>query len=135
MGVLICLFASCVRPPAPSEPEPPFEPGQIVVEPPVPGQEFVSRRTSTSVRILTQDWDTYVADRKTAGYKLLDVRESTAWLQQNKQDISINTGSNHQYNIRSVTTLTTTYTTQAGARVDIVLIVNDAAGNLRIFQR
>lgn len=87
------------------------------------------------MKTLTQDWNTYVTNRKTEGYKLLDVRKSAAWLQQNKQEISMNTGSNHQYNVRSVVILTTTYTTQEGNREDKVLIVNDDAGNLRVFQK
>ena len=130
ISVLICLFVSCF--PHPPEPVPP-EPPEVIVEPPAPGQGSVSR--STSISLETLDWNTYVAGRKAEGYKLLDVRESAAWLQQNKQDISINTGSNYQYNIRSVTTLTTIYTTQAGSHKDIVLIVNDDAGNLRVFQK
>ena len=135
INVLVCLFASCSL--SPPEPVPPQPPG-IIVEPPIPGQGSVSPSTSTSVKIvkiLTQGWNTYVTDRKTEGYKLLDVRKSAAWLQQNKQEISMNTGSNYQYNIRSVTILTTTYTTQEGNREDKVLIVNDDAGNLRVFQK
>ena len=132
ISVLVCLFASCsLSPPEPVSPEPP----EIIVEPPAPRQGSVFRSTSTSLKTLTQDWNTYVTGRKTEGYKLLDVRKSAAWLQQNKQEISINTGSNHQYNIRSVIILTTTYTTQKGNREDKVLIVNDDAGNLRVFQK
>ena len=128
ISVLVCLFASCF--PHPPEPPVPSEPPEIIVEPPPPR---VSR--STSVKTVTQDWNTYIAERRAEGYTLWDVRESAAWLKENAQDISINVGGNHRYNIRSIITLTTTYTTQAGDRVSRVLIVNNDAGKLQVFQK
>ena len=123
ISVLICLFVSCF--PHRSEPRHPKS-GGIIVEP------ITSRvLRSKSVKIVTQDWDTYVAERRAEGYTLRDVRESDAWLKENAPDSSIDTGSNHKYNIRSVTTLTT----QAGTHKGIVLIVNDDAGKLRVFQK
>ena len=139
IGVLVCLFAGCSSKQTTksavnsttvtvierhsvndsTSPEPPTKP---VV-------------TFKNIKHITQDWATYVADRKTEGYRLLSVQESTTWLSNNLSGSKIATGSNHKYNIRSVHTFTATYTFNTHNRVDKVLIVNDAAGKLRVFQQ
>ena len=133
IGVSISLFVSCVHPPPReivAEPrEIVTEPREIVTERPSPRQ----KTTKTSVSTLTQDWATFIALRRAEGYTLLNVRESKALLKDNS--IVLTTGSNHQYNIRTVMTLTTTITTLRVVHVDTVLIVNDDTGNLRVFKK
>ena len=104
-------------------------------ETPVSQQTPVSELGFRSLNTVPQDWKTYAAARQREGYTLLGASESAAWLQRNKQNISIKVGSNHQYGLRTVVTLTMTHTTDERSREVTILIVNDDAGNSRVFQK
>lgn len=133
IGVSISLFVSCVPPQQQeivTEPiEVVTEPTEVVTEPSAPDQKIAKIFTSS----LTQDWASYTAERKAEGYTLLSVSKSKALLKDHS--IVHNTGINHQYNIRSVMTLTIIITTQRDVRVDTVLIVNDDTGKPRVFKK
>lgn len=137
ISVLICLFAGCGgHTPHELESVPPVEPQQKFIESRAPQQKFVEPRVlqQVSTRTITQDWTTYKAAREAEGYTLLGVPESAIWLKVREPDITLDISSNSQYNLRTVVTLTTTYTIQTGVRVVTVLIVNDDQGNMRVFE-
>ena len=116
IGVFICLFASCVKPPPlPELPEPPPESPLFPGAPDPPETAGIPKKQSLSKE----------------GYTLHSVEESEAWLKANTIQLDIDVGSNSQFNLQTVVT----YKTRTGTRVDTMLIVNDNAGNQRVFEK
>ena len=133
IGVFICLFASCVKPPPLPEfseppPEPPVFPFPVELDPLDPLGTVV---IGTSLKTVSEDWNTYKASRVEKGYTLRSVEGSEAWLKANAIQLDIDVDSNSQFNLRPVVT----YKTQTGTRVDTMLIVNDDVGNQRVFEK
>ena len=76
-----------------------------------------------------QDWNTFKVARINEGYTLLNVPASKDWL--TAQNIDLDSGTNYQINIRTVFILTCAI---GNNFVHKVLVVNDDAGNLRVFR-
>ena len=98
IGVFICLFASCVKPPPlPEFPEPPPEPPVFPF--PVDLDPLATAVIRTSLKTVSEDWNTYKAKRIEKGYTLRSVEESEAWLKANAIQLDIDVGSNSQFNL------------------------------------